>query len=348
MSMKTLTVMEPGRAEFLQEEKPKATGRMMLVKVKRTGICATDFSIFSGESSFVKSGQIKYPVRFGHEWSGIVEAVGEDVKDFKVGDRIVSDSGFACGECAACKAGDYAACRNDRSVGTINAWPGPFAEYMLVPEFHAYKLPDNVSYDEGALIEPTAVSLDAFTDYEMKPDTTVAVIGVGAIGMGAIWLAKYFGAKNVIAIGLRDSKLEIAKQIGADTVVNSRECDPVEAVLNATGGKGADLVIETTGRESALVQAFKMTVHTGRISIVSFYEKEITVPMDDIVHRKITVRGAAGQYQNPGRVCEIMGKNPVKLTPVITHRLPFEDCLDAFKNEEKYHNTKIKVMVEFE
>ncbi len=348
MSMKVLTVMEPGRAEFSMEEKPKATGRMMLVKVKRTGICATDFSIYTGESSFVKSGQIKYPVRFGHEWSGVVEAVGEDVKDFKVGDRIVSDSGFACGECEVCKRGDYAACRNDRSVGTINAWPGPFAEYMLVPEFHAYKLPDNVSYDEGALVEPTAVSLDAFTDFEMKPDMTVAVIGVGAIGMGAIWLAKYFGAKNVIAIGLRDSKLEIAKQIGADTVVNSREADPVEAVLNATGGKGADLVIETTGRESALVQAFKMTIHTGRISIVSFYEKEITVPMDDIVHRKITVRGAAGQYQNPGRVCEIMGKNPVKLTPAITHRLPFEECLDAFENEKEYHNTKIKVMVEFE
>ena len=346
--MKALTVLEPGRAEFSIEEKPKATGRMLLVKVKRTGICATDFSIYTGESSFIKSGQIKYPVRFGHEWSGVVEAVGEDVKDFKVGDRIVSDSGFACGECEACKAGDYAACRNDRSVGTINAWPGPFAEYMLVPEFHAYKLPDNVSYDEGALVEPVAVSVDAFTDFEMKPDMTVAVIGVGAIGMGAIWLAKYFGAKNVIAIGLRDSKLEIAKQIGADDVVNSRECDPIVAVLQATDGKGADMVIETTGQQSALVQAFKMCRHTGRISIVSFYEKEITIPMDDIVHRKITVRGAAGQFQNPGRVCQIMSENATKLTPIITHRLPFEDCLDAFENEEKYHNTKIKIMVEFE
>jgi L-iditol 2-dehydrogenase len=287
-------------------------------------------------------------VRFGHEWSGIVEAVGEDVKNFKVGDRIFSDSGISCGECEDCKAGNYGDCKHIRSVGTINAWEGPFAEYMLVPEYNAYKISDNVSYDEAALIEPTAISYDAFSDFEVKPDMTVAVIGVGAIGMGAIWLAKYFGAKNVIAVGLRNTKLEIAGKIGADTLVNSRECDAAEAVLGATGGQGADLVIETSGQQSALVQAIKMTKSEGRISIVSFYEKDVTLPVDDIVVRKITVKGAAGQFGNPEKVCKIMSEYETKLTPVITHRLPFDGCLDYFENEEKYHNEKIKVMVEFE
>ena len=346
--MKALTVINPHHAEFSDVPTPVATGKMLLVKVKRTGVCATDLSIYTGESSFVESGQIVYPVRFGHEWSGEVVSVGEEVKDFKPGDKVISDSGISCGECEDCKKGNYGSCKHTYSVGTINTWDGCYAEYMLIPEYNAYKVPDNVSFDEAALVEPVAVSYDAFKGVEITPDMTVVVIGVGAIGMGAIWLAKYFGAKNVVAIGLRDSKLEIAKKIGADTVINSRVEDPVQAVLEATGGQGADLVIETSGVQVGLVQAMKMTKSYGRLSIVSFYEKDVTIPIDDVVLRCITVRGAAGCFGNPGIICDIMSKNPCKLTPIITHRLPFENCLDIFQNEDKYHATKIKVLIEFE
>ena len=346
--MKVLTVTKPYKAEFSEIEKPVPTGRMMLVRVKRTGVCATDFSIFTGESSFVKSGEITYPVRFGHEWSGVVEAVGDDVKDFKVGDRVFSDSGISCGECEECKAGDYGDCKHICSVGTINAWDGCYAEYMVIPEYNAYHIADNVSYEEAALIEPAAISYDAFSNFEVKPDMTVAVIGIGAIGMSAIWLAKYFGAKNVIAVGRNNRKLETALKVGADVLINNKEKDPVVAVLEATDGKGADLVIETAGSESALVQAIKMTKSGGRISIVSFYEKDITVPMDEIVIRQITVKGAAGKYGNPPKVCKIMSEYETKLAPIITHKISFDNCLDVFENQEKYHNEKIKIMIEFE
>ncbi len=346
--MKILTVEKPYKAEFSEIEKPVPTGKMMLVRVKRTGVCATDLSIFTGESSFVRSGEITYPVRFGHEWSGVVEAVGEDVKDFKVGDRVFSDSGISCGECEECRAGDYGNCRHIRSVGTINAWDGCYAEYMVIPEYNAYHIADNVSYDEAALIEPAAISYDAFSNFEMQPDMTVAVIGTGAIGMSAMWLAKYFGAKSVIAVGRNNNKLEIASKVGADVLVNTREKDPVEAVLNATEGKGADLVIETAGSESALVQAIKMTRSEGRISIVSFYEKDITLPVDEVVIRKLIVKGAAGRFGNPSKVCKIMSEYETKLTPIITHKVPFDKCLDVFENQEKYRNEKIKIMIEFE
>jgi len=319
----------------------------MLVKVKNTGICATDLSIFTGESSFVKSGQITYPVRFGHEWSGEVEAVGEEVTAFKPGDHVVSDSGISCGACPFCNAGQYADCPNIRSVGTINAWEGCYAEYMLIPEFNAYRVPAGVSFEEAALIEPAAISLDAFTNYQVTPETTVAVVGIGAIGMGAIWLAKFFGAKTVIAVGRNDKKLAIAKEVGADILVNTRTEDAEEAIKRVTNGKGADLVIEAAGTESTMRLAMQLTKNEGRLSIVSFFEKDITLPIDDIVIRCITVRGAAGRFGYPGKVAEIMAKHPVKLTPIITHRVPFENCLDMFENEEKYHNEKVKVLVTF-
>ena len=346
--MKVLTVTEPNKAVYSDIEKPIPTGRMMLVKVKRAGVCATDLSIFSGESAFVRSGQIKYPVRIGHEWSGVVESVGENVKDFKPGDKVISDSGISCGECEDCKAGRYEKCKFQRSVGTINAWDGCFAEYMYIPDFNAYHVPDNVSFDEAALIEPTAISYDAFRDFKITPDMTVAVIGIGAIGMSSIWLAKYFGAKNVIAIGLRDHKLKIAAEVGADILINSREQDPVAAVLEATYGVGADFVIETAGKESALTQAIQMTRLEGRISILSFYEEDISVPMSDIAMKYLTVKGGAGRFGNPAKVCKIMSEYDRKLTPIITHRVPFEKCLEVFENEAKYHNDRIKVIVEFE
>ena len=346
--MKALTVTGPNKAVYSDVEKPVPTGRMMLVKVKRAGVCATDLSIFSGESAFVRSGQIKYPVRIGHEWSGVIESVGEKVTKFKPGDRVISDSGISCGECEDCKAERYEKCKFQRSVGTINAWDGCFAEYMYIPEFNAYRVPDNVSFEEAALIEPTAISYDAFRDFKITPDMTVAVIGIGAIGMSSVWLAKYFGAENVIAIGLRDHKLKIAAKVGADTIINSREQDPVAAVLEATNGKGADFVIETAGMESALTQAIRMVKPGGRISILSFYEEDISVPMSEVAIKCLTIKGGAGRFGNPGRVCTIMSEYDRKLTPIITHRVPFEKCLDMFENEAKYHNDRIKVIVEFE
>ena len=132
--MRTLVAIEPNRASYVDMDKPKAEKNMVLVKVSRAGICATDYAIYSGECSFVKDGSIKYPVRFGHEWSGVVEEVGCDVKSFKPGDLVISDSGVACGHCEACQKGDFADCQQAKSVGTINTWDGCFAEYMLMPD----------------------------------------------------------------------------------------------------------------------------------------------------------------------------------------------------------------------
>ncbi len=348
-TMKAITVYGPRDARMETVPKPEAIGDMVVAKVCRTGVCATDQSIYTGDSSFIRSGEIKYPVRFGHEWAGIVEAVGPDVKDIRVGDRIYGDNFVACGKCEACKRQDYMSCPTIWSVGTVNTWDGCYAEYMQMPERHVYKLPDELSMDEGALIEPASIAYDAFRGVTLTKKDTAVVYGTGAIGMVAAWLAKYYGAGQVILVGRNDEKLAVGLEIGADKVINGRKEDAVKRIKELTDGKGANLVIETSGSASALRDSIAACTRYARISVVSFYERDVDgLPIDPLVLGCLSMVGAAGRYGNAPAVCEIMRKNPVKLTPIFTHHVPFEDTLDIFANEDKYHGAKIKAMIAFD
>lgn len=347
--MKAITVYGPYDARMENVPKPEATGDMLVIKVKRTGVCATDYSIFTGESSFIRSGEIKFPCRFGHEYSGIVEAVGPDVKDFRPGDRIYTENFVSCGVCQACRRGDYMGCPKILSVGTVNCWDGCYAEYMQMPERHVYHLPNELSLDEGALIEPASIAYDAFKGVTLSEKDTAVVYGNGAIGMIAAWLAKYYGAGQVIVVGRNNEKLKRALAVGADAVINNKEIDATARIMELTGGKGANLIVETSGSVQALRDSLNALAKYGRISIVSFYERELdAIPIDPLVLGCKSIVGAAGCYGNAPAVCEIMRKNPIKLTPVISHHIPFEKCLDVFENEKNYHNEKIKIMIDFE
>lgn len=348
-TMKAVTVYGPYDARLETVPKPEATRDTVLIKVLRTGVCATDFSIYTGQSSFIRSGEIQFPCRFGHEFAGVVEAVGPEVTAYRPGDRVYTDNFVSCGVCEACARGDYMACGHTRSVGTVNCWDGCYAEYMQMPQRHVFPLPGELSMDEGALIEPASIAYDAFKGVSLTEADTAVIFGTGAIGMIAVWLAKYYGAGQVILVGRTPAKLEIGRQVGADRVINSRQQDPVEAIRALTGGKGASLVVETSGAPQAFRESILATRRFGRISVVSFYEQALdAVPVDPLVLGCITVRGAAGCAGNAPAVCRIMVENPVKLTPIISHHIPFRDCLDVFENEEKYHKTKIKAMIDFD
>ncbi len=349
-TMRAVTVYGPQDARIELVKKPEATGDMIVAKVLRTGVCATDLSIYTGDSSFIRSGEITYPCRFGHEWAGVVESVGPDVKDFKPGDRVYADNFVSCGLCPSCLAGDYMACSGGlRSVGTVNCWEGCYAEYMQMPERHVYHLPDALSMDEGALIEPGSIAYDAFKGVTLSEKDTAVVFGTGAIGMIAVWLAKYYGAGRVILVGLTDEKLAVGKRIGADETVNGRTEDAVARIKELTGGKGASFIVEASGAEVALKQALSSAARYARISLAGFYEKNINdLPIDPLVLGCLTLVGAAGCYGNATAFCEILCRNPVKLTDIVSHHIPFERVLDIFEHEKDYHKERIKAMIAFD
>ena len=346
--MKALVIEKPRQAEIREIPLAPLTGDMVRIRVKYAGLCATDLAIYSGDCSFVRDGLIRYPIRPGHEYAGVVAEVGPDVTAFRPGDRVFSDCAVTCGKCQACRENRFGDCPEIRSLGTVNTWDGCFAEFQDMPERHVHALPDNVSLEEGALIEPAAVSYDAFRGVSLTSSDSVAVIGTGPIGMAAAWVAKNLGAGCVIMIGRNQSKLEIAKKIGADAVIDSTQGNAVEEVRRLTNGRGADLIVEATGAEAALKTAIEAVRTDGRVSLAGFFDRPLKeFSIDEPILKGVSLCGAAGRFGNAVKVSKLMEKSPLKLTPVITHRVKFADCLEFFENEKKYHKDKIKVMMEF-
>ncbi|MBQ7206223.1 MAG: alcohol dehydrogenase catalytic domain-containing protein [Lentisphaeria bacterium] len=345
--MKALVIEAPRRAAVREIPLPPLCGDMVRIQVRYAGLCATDLAIYTGECSFVRNGLIRYPVRPGHEYAGVVAEVGPEVTKFRPGDRVFSDCAVTCGKCPACREGRFEDCPEVRSLGTVNTWDGCFAEFQDMPERHVHPLPDGVSLEEGALIEPAAVAYDAFRGVS-APVGTVAVIGAGPIGMSAAWIAKNFGAGRVVMIGRNAGKLAVAEKIGADVTVDLTAEDPVAAVKKFTGGRGADLVVEATGAETALKLAIELVRVDGRVSLAGFFDHPLReFAIDEPILKGIALCGAKGHFGHAVKVGEMMAKVPGKLAQIITHRVKFADCLEFFEHEEKYHKAKIKVLLEF-
>lgn len=345
--MKAIVIAAPGDARMIETEKPKLGPADVLVKVLYSGVCGTDLSILSGDMSLVRDGLIKYPVRIGHEWSGIVEEVGPEVKGFKPGDRVVSDSGVACGECIHCLNKDYGHCENIKSLGTVNCWNGSFAEYILMPERHLFRLPDEVSLEEAALIEPASIALAGLKHSNINKSSKVLIIGTGPIGLAAIPLAKAMGAAKVMISGRKPYKLDVAKTMGADVVINATKEDLNGIVMKETGGKGVDVIIETSGAISTINQSVDIIAQGGSVALIGFYEVRLNdVNIDKFVMKCVKMVGILGEIGLPQEVIDWMKKAKISFKPLITHRFKFDEVIEAMKTAGEKNDTKIKMLVE--
>lgn len=344
--MKAFVIQEPGRVEMIETEKPVPSPDEAVIKVAYAGVCATDLAILSGDMSLVRNGSIRYPVRFGHEWSGVIESVGADVTDFKPGDRVISESGVTCGKCEFCREKQWSKCQNTWSLGTINCWDGSFAEYMHMPVRHLHKIPDSISLQEAALVEPGCIALAGVTECNVEPGKNVLIIGTGAIGMIAVALSKYYGADQVVLSGRSDEKLEIGKKMGADVVLNVTKESLAEYMSRQPDGFGFDVVIETSGNIDTIPECLKVAKYCGQVGLIGFYEK--TVPdfeIDDIVMNSLSVKGIMGRFGMPKTMLSILQTGKIDLKPLITHQIPFEETADAMQDISRFGRNRIKLMV---
>ena len=346
--MKALVAYAPGELRIIEVDKPKPGPKEVLARVAFCGVCATDVSIMKGTLKLGEGNDPVYPVRLGHEWSGVIEEVGSETWMLKKGDRIISDTCYSCGECEMCLCGEYQNCEKGRAIGTIrDAWPGGFAEYMVMPERLVFKVPDTVGLDEAALVEPASIGLYGLLRSPMGPGKTLLVLGTGPIGLGGMACARGMGSGKIILAGRKDKKLEVGKAMGADILVNTVKENLHDAVMRETEGKGADVILETTGDPDLLNDILMMLRSSGTLVIPAFYEQELNhVMLDRLIVRNCTLVGAAGTPNMGRKILDMLGNGRTSLKLMITDRFPFSQVMQAFEAFDQRNDSRVKVMVE--
>lgn len=346
--MKALIAKEKGVPAIVDVPKPECGPRDMVAKVKYAGICATDIALITGNTMFIETGQAKYPIRLGHEWVAQVVEVGSEVKNLKPGDIVVGDSGVPCFECEACLAGDYAACPNTKSVGTVNTYDGAFAEYMKMPACLAYKLPDNVNLKSAAMIEPATIAYIGVLKMNVKAGDAVMVMGTGPIGLTGVALLHAIGAK-VVLVGRRDSKLAYGLKVGADMLINNKTQDVEEELKKFTASGKVDYVLETSGNPAVLNDLHKYTKSSGKIALAGFFEKVIDgLELDQFVLSGQDIIGVAGHLGDMKQVVRLVEQGKVDFSPLVSKVYKFEDGIEAVNHVMENSGDRMKVMLEFD
>jgi len=342
--MKVLVAKEPGIAEYVELPKPTPEDDQVILKLYRNGVCGTDLEILDGSAFFMNNGSTQYPVRFGHEFSGVITEVGKNVKNFKVGEHVVGDGAIFCGKCPECLAGNWYSCQHLRSVGTIDAWPGSYAEYMVLPERNLFHLPEGLSHDNAALIEPAAIGMAGIDKCNIIPGESIVLItGVGAIGLACAAFAKWKGAKQVIVSGRTPYKLDIAKKLGADYVINPKEEDLVKVVKEITNGHGADCILECSGSISVIDDCLEVLAQRGIFAVIAFYGRKYeTFDIDTFVLRDAEIKAVTlHDFENTIKALE----DGVDLSPLITRHVKFDEAADFLMQQIKQKTSDIKVVI---
>jgi threonine dehydrogenase-like Zn-dependent dehydrogenase len=341
--MKGLVHTAPYKFEFKDVPHPLVGDNDVLVRVRAVGICGSDLHGSTG-----KTGRRIPPIIMGHEASGVVEAVGKNAEGLAVGDRITFDSTVYCNQCPACRQGKVNLCKERMILGvSIPAFrrDGCMAEYVVMPWWITYKLPDAVSFEDAALVEPAAVSMHAARVTPIEVNDAVAVIGAGPIGLFAIQAAKVRGAGAVIAMDVREERLALAKQLGATATINTSSGDVGAALRKAIGRPDVDAIMEAVGLPATMELAFKIIKLGGQITLIGNVSKEIPLPLQEVIMREITVRGSfaiAGEY----RAClDLMAQGRIQTKPLISRIMPLSEGQQAFDMLYKEDPTLMKIVL---
>lgn len=308
---------------------PEIDKHEVLIKVKAASICGTDVHIYNWDQWARQ--RIKTPYVFGHEFSGIVEDVGENVSSVKVGEYVSAETHIVCGECVPCLTGKSHVCTNTAIIGVDTA--GCFAEYVKVPADNIWRNPADMDPSIASIQEPLGNAVHTVLESQPAGGTT-AVIGCGPIGLMAVAVAKAAGASQVIAIDKNEYRLRLAKQMGATCAVSIEKEDPLKIVSALTSGEGADLVCEMSGHPSAIAQGLAMAANGGRFHILSLPEHPVTIDLTNkVVFKGLTIQGITGRkmFSTWRQVSQLISSNVIDLAPVITHQFPLEEFEKGFE-----------------
>lgn len=341
--MKASVLFAPQDLRWEEKPKPVPQANQALIRIKAVGICGSDYHFY--QEGKCGTAILKRPFILGHEAAGEVIEVGRDVKKLKVGDRVAIEPGITCGKCKYCKTGRYNLCSEVRFLAD-SLTDGAFVEYLSMPEDLLFILPDNISYEQGALIEPLSVGIYAVENSHPRPGDKVAIFGQGPIGLGILKVLLVYGITDILVTDISEARLNISrKQDETIITVNAAQEDPVERVLSFSHG-GVSCVFEASGAVLAIRQCFEVVEKGGRISLVGITnQKEINIPIPKIVDNQISVCGSFRYASTYPKAISLLSSGKLKVDDLITHRFPFEKLEEGFKLIKEGRKDVIKVMI---
>jgi L-iditol 2-dehydrogenase len=311
----------------------------VLIKVKAAGVCGTDLHIWHDQFPYWP------PVVLGHEFSGEIVEIGTKVKTFNVGDRVVAEPhSLACGICELCRQGKIQICASKRSPGWgIN---GGFTDYVVMPELLLHKIPENVSFELAALAEPMAITVHQVAERgRIECQDFVVVTGAGPVGILAAFVAKAMGAAKVAITGMsacEKVRFGVAQELGADYIINVEKEDTLARIMELTGGRGADIVIETSGSARAIAEAPDLVRKCGRISAIGISGQEtIPFPWNKAIYKVLDVSfNMSSSYTSWDRALSLIANTEKNLSRLITHKTSIDNWEQVFNDLEAENGIK--------
>lgn len=319
--MKALLLSKYGQLEVAEVPVPSIARDELLVRVAACGICGSDVHGYDGSS-----GRRIPPIVMGHEAAGVVEEVGTEVKGFTRGERVTFDSTVYCGECANCRRGDVNLCDRRQVLGVSCGdyrRNGAFAEFVVVPSRIVYRLPENLSFAEAALLEAVAVALHAVSLAPIKAGDTALVVGAGTIGLLVQQALAVAGCSRVFVTDVDAARLKLSARLGATTVATSDEFQA--QLLSSNNGSGVDVAIEAVGNTPAVHTAINSVRKGGTAVLVGNVTPEVTIPLQIVVSRQLRLQGSCASAGEYPQAIKLMSEGKINVKPLITAVAPLEE-----------------------
>ncbi|RPE00989.1 L-threonine 3-dehydrogenase [Candidatus Pantoea deserta] len=298
----------------------------LLIKIRKTAICGTDIHIYNWDDWSRKT--IPVPMITGHEYVGEVVAIGQEVRGFTIGDRVSGEGHITCGHCRNCRAGRTHLCRNALGVGVNRQ--GCFAEYLVIPAFNAFRIPDNISDELAAIFDPFGNAVHTALSFDLVGED-VLISGAGPIGIMAAAVCKHAGARNVVITDINDYRLELARSMGVTRAVNVSQQD-LRGVMNELGmTEGFDVGLEMSGAPPAFRTLLEVMNHGGRIALLGIPPGEMAIDWNQVIFKGLFIKGIYGRemFETWYKMAALI-QSGLDLTPIITHRYHIDDFQQGF------------------
>lgn len=325
--MKALVKLKAEPGIWLRDEpKPFMGENDVLIKIKKTAICGTDIHIYNWDNWAQQT--LKLPLITGHEFAGEVVNVGNSVSNINIGQRVSGEGHLVCGHCRNCRAGRRHLCRNTKGIG-VNA-PGAFAEYLVIPQENVYPLPDSISDNFGAILDPLGNAAHTALSYNMVGED-VLITGAGPIGIMAAAIARHIGARHVVITDIEDSKLELAKKMGANRTINVTKESISQAINDLDMKEGFDIGLEMSGQASAFQDLIAHMNYGGKVALLGIPPQNVMIDWNHVIFKGLNLKGIYGRemFETWYKMISML-QSGLNIAPIITHEFHIDDFQEAF------------------